>query len=110
MVHAVQFFGAFRNTARRDAVSQNIQTRLAQNVPAGEVTRIDSVSVTGDPCVSLTVRFNTLAEADSFWTDLQAALGTGVNGPVVGSHATRHDCGHDQLNPAPCVIATRVDW
>lgn len=110
MVFAVQAFLAFRNTARRDLISSNIQTRLAQNVPWGTTERTDSVSAAGDPAVTLTVRFQTQAEADSFWADVQAAVGTGLNGPVAGSSIWRHDCPHDQQQPGPCVVSDRVDW
>lgn len=111
MVFAVQAFLAFRNTARRNAVSSNIQTRLAQNVPFGQVERIDTVSTTGDPAVSLTVRFQTQAERDAFLTDVEAFVGTGVNGPATGlSFYVPHDCPHDEPHPSQCVLGARRDW
>lgn len=111
MVFAVQAVMAFRNAARRNAVSSNIQTRLAQDVPFGQVVRTDFTNEAGDASVVLEVRFSTRAEQESFWADLQAAVGTGVNGPVVGFGFRQiHDCPHDQPSPAPCVVATRVDF
>lgn len=110
MVYAVQGLLAFQNAARRNTVSSTIQTRLAQNVPWGGATRVDGTTQAGDPSVNLTVRFQTQAEADSFWADVQAAVGTGVNGPVVGSYIQRHDCPHDQGSGSACVISQRVDW
>jgi hypothetical protein len=110
MVYCVQGELAFRNAARRDTISQNIQTRLAQNVPWGEVVRQDYVTDAGEPGVMLEVRFQTKAEQDAFWADAQAAVGTGINGPVAGSRIYRHDCPHDEANPAPCVIAEERTW
>lgn len=111
MVFAVQAVLAFRNAARRNTVSSNIQTRLAQNVPWGEVERVDGVNATGDPCVSFTVRFQTKAEQDAFIADLEAFVGTGINGPITGvSWYVPHDCPHDESNHGPCVLGTRRDW
>lgn len=110
MVYAVQAMVGFRNTARRDAVMGNVQTRLAQDVPWGEVTLAPGPLPTGDPAFYAEVRFNTKAEQQAFWTDLQAAFGSGVNGPVVGSSAWTHDCEHDQVGPGPCITAERVDF
>jgi hypothetical protein len=105
VVFAVQAFLAFRNASRRDTISQNIQTRVAQAETWGPVDRVDSTTFAGDPAVTLTVRFTTKAEADLFWTDVQAAAGTGVNGPVAGSRLWRHDCPHDQADATACAIA-----
>ena len=111
MVFAVQAFLAFRNAARRDTVSSNIQTRIGQAGTWGPVDRRDITTLAGDPAVVLTVRFNTRAEQESFMADLDAAVGTGVNGPVTGvSFRTWHDCPHDQPNVSPCVVAGRKDW
>lgn len=110
MVYAVQGMLAFQNAARRNTVSSTIQTRLLQNVLWGAVTQVDGTTGAGDPSVHLSVRFQTKAEADAFWTDLQAAVGTGVNGPVAGSTVWRHDCPHDGASPASCVVSARVDW
>jgi hypothetical protein len=107
MVYAVQARLTFRNTSRRDTIAQNIQTRLSQAVTWGQVTVTNSQA---DPSVTVTVRFQTRAEADSFWADVQAAVGTGINGPVTGSAIWRHDCPHDEPAHGPCVVADRVVW
>jgi hypothetical protein len=110
VVYCVQAFLAFRNASRRDQVSDNIQTRLAQTTPWGEVTQQNETSDAGDPAVLLTVRFSAQADQESFWTDAIAAVGTGINGPVSGSAIWRHDCPHDQAQPTPCVVGERVDF
>jgi hypothetical protein len=110
MVYCVQAQLAFRSAARRDQISQNIQTRLAQTTPWGEVIRTDYVNENGDPAVALEVRFNTRVEQEAFWNDALAAVGTGINGPVTGSELTRHDCPHDESQPAGCVVAERVTF
>ncbi len=97
----------FRNAARRDTVMGNVQTRLAQNVPWGETTLRAYTTQAGDPAFVCTVRFFTKAEQDSFWTDIQAAFGTGLNGPVAGSRIWRHDCPHDQ-GQGNCTIGEQV--
>lgn len=107
MVFAVQAAVAFRNTARRDSVLTNVQTRLAQMVPWGETTARTYTTQEGDPAFTVTVRFFTRAEQDSFWADIQAQLGTGVNGPVTGSKIWRHDCPHDQ-GQGSCAIGEQV--
>lgn len=110
MVFAVQAFLAFRNTARRDTISNTIQTRIAGVGTFGELERSDATSAAGDPAVALAIRFLTRAEADQFWTDVQAFVGTGVNGPVTGSYLSRHDCPHDQATRAPCAESGRVNY
>ena len=100
MVYAVQGFFGFRNTARRDAVMGNVQTRLAQEVTWGEVSTqaIDAepgMRIT-NPSMMVEVRFSTDAARDSFWNDVVAFMGTGINGPVVGSYIQQHDCSHDE--------------
>lgn len=96
MVYAVQAIVGFRNSARRDTVMGNVQTRLQQNVPWGVTTvRTTQLRPSGDPAFYAEVRFNTKAEQDAFWADLIAAFGSGVNGPTTGSEWWRHDCGHD---------------
>jgi hypothetical protein len=110
VVYCVQAELAFQNASRRNQVSSNIQTRLAQTTPWGAVTRQDYTNESGAPAVVLEVRFNTRAEQESFWNDAIAAAGTGVNGPVTGSRIYRHDCPHDQAQPAPCVVGETVSW
>ena len=110
MVYCIQAQLAFRNAARRDAVSQTIQTRIAQSTTWGPVYRTNSVNMAGQASVTLEVRFATKAEQNSAWADIQNYVGTGVNGPLTGSELTRHDCPHDEEHPYPCVIAERRDW
>ena len=96
MVYAVQALVGFRNTARRDAVKANVQTRLAQNVPWGEVTITNTiVRPSRNPAFYAEVRFNTKAEQQAFWSDLNSFLGSGVNGPTTGSEWWGHDCRDD---------------
>lgn len=105
MVYAIQAQLGFRNAARRDAVSQNIQTYIASKTTWGPVGRQDYTTMAGDPAVSLEVRFTTQAEQQQAWTDIQAQVGTGINGPVSGSSIYRHDCTHDEVRPTLCVVA-----
>lgn len=114
MVYAVQGFFGFRNTARRDAVMQNVQTRLTTEITWGEVI---TTPIEADPGMRITnpsmfveVRFTTDAARDSFWTDVIAFLGTGVNGPVTGSYIQQHDCPHDEGQISDCVISNRIDY
>jgi hypothetical protein len=110
-VYAVQAELYFRNTARRNTIASNIQTRLAQNVPWGQTNIINTTDELGaDVGVYVEVRFNTLAEADSFWTDAIAEVGTGINGPVTGSKIYRHNCTHDSSSPSQCVVGQQQTW
>jgi hypothetical protein len=104
VVYCVQAALAFQNASRRNQISSNIQTRLAQTTPWGVVTRQDYTADNGSPAVLLEVRFTTRAEQESFWNDAIAAVGSGVNGPVTGSRIWRHDCPHDEAQPAPCTV------
>jgi hypothetical protein len=110
VVYCIQAQLAFRNAARRNAVSTNIQNYIATRTTWGPVYRNDYTAETGDPSVSLEVRFTTAAEQQAAWTDILNQVGTGVNGPVVGSWIDRHDCPHDQPRPFPCVFAERRAW
>jgi hypothetical protein len=111
VVYAVQASFEFRNTARRDGVAGNVQTRLAQTVRWGETVVSKGTSDAGaDVMLFVTVRFTTRAEQEAFWNDALAFIGTGINGPVVGSAMWRHDCPHDQAMPAACVEALRQEW
>jgi hypothetical protein len=117
MVYAVQGVFGFRNTARRDAVMQNVQNRLSAEITWGEVitTPFDSGAKITDPSMYVEVRFSTDAARDAFWTDVIAFLGTGVNGPVVGSFIEQHDCPHDENSAdsamsLPCIAGERVNY
>jgi hypothetical protein len=109
MVFCVQANFAFRNASRRNQISSNIQTRIAQTTTYGPVSREDYTDENGQAAVSLLVRFTTKAEQDAFWADVITAVGTGINGPVTGSELYRHDCPGDGEHWA-CEIAERVDW
>lgn len=91
----------------------NVQTRLASEAQWGQsaVVAIEpgAPGIT-DPSMSVEVRFTTDAARDSFWNDVIAFMGTGVNGPVTGSYIQQHDCPHDDVNPLPCVISERRDY
>jgi hypothetical protein len=108
VVYCVQADLAFRNAARRDQISSNIQTRIAQTTTYGPVYRTDYQGENG-PAVSLLVRLTTRAEQEAFWADALAFVGTGINGPVTGSQMHRHDCPSESEH-WPCEIAERVDW
>jgi hypothetical protein len=111
VVYAVQASFEFRNTARRDGVAGNVQTRLAQTVRWGETVVSKGTSDAGaDVMLFVTVRFTTRAEQEAFWNDALAFVGTGINGPVTGSFMQRHDCPHDEVNPAPCVVSLKHDF
>jgi hypothetical protein len=110
VVYCIQAQLAFRNASRRDQISGNIQTYIASKTTWGEVGRSDFTTEAGDPAVNLEVRFTTQAEQDAAWVDIQGFVGTGINGPVTGSTIYRHDCPHDEAQPAPCVVAERRDY
>lgn len=112
MVYAVQGVFGFTNEARRDGVMQNVQTRLSQEITWGEtITRaLDPMGRMTDPSMVVEVRFTTDAARDSFWNDVIAFMGTGLNGPVSGSYIQQHDCPHDELDASPCVISERRDY
>jgi hypothetical protein len=111
MVYAVQGWWGFQNEARRDGVMQNVQTRLSTEVTWGTTVTEprDPTTKFPYPAMLVEVRFATAAARDSFWTDVIAFMGTGTNGPVVGSYIQRHDCPHDQA-PADCIISERRDY
>lgn len=116
MVYAVQGQFGFQNAARRDGVMSNVQTRISQEVTWGTTTtrKIEPggegpLAVT-DPTMLVEVRFTTLAARESFWNDVIAYMGGGVNGPVTGSFIQKHDCPHDGANPGPCVVSERRDY
>jgi hypothetical protein len=110
VVYAIQAQLGFRNTARRDLISGNIQTYIASKTTWGSVRRQDYTTLVGDPAVSLEVRFTTQAEQNQAWTDIQGFVGTGINGPVTGSTIRRHNCTHDEPRPELCVVAERRDY
>jgi hypothetical protein len=110
VVYCIQAQLGFRNAARRDLISGNIQTYIASKTTWGEVGRSDFTTEAGDPSVSLEVRFTTQAEQDAAWADIQGFVGTGINGPVTGSFIQRHDCPHDEAQPTLCVVAERRDY
>jgi hypothetical protein len=110
VVFCIQAQLAFRNAARRNTISGNIQTYIASKTTWGPVYRTDSTTEAGDPAVDLEVRFTTQAEQDAAWADIQGFVGTGINGPVTGSFIQRHDCPHDEERPTLCVVAERRDY
>ena len=112
MVYAVQAQVGFRNTSRRDQVMQTVQTRLTTEVKWGQTTTQAITTEAGDPGMIVEVRFAEEAARDSFWTDVVAFMGTGINGPVTdaGSFIQQHDCPHDGTNPLPCVVSERIDY
>jgi hypothetical protein len=113
MVYAVQGWFGFRNEARRDAVMQNVQTRLSTEITWGETITVAVEPMppkAPDPSMAVEVRFTTDAARDAFWTDVIAFMGTGINGPVVGSYIQQHDCQHDESEPPECVVSERIDY
>ena len=112
-VYAVQGYFGFRNATRRNAVMQNVQTRLSTEVTWGEVvtTPVEPMPPRAtDPSMAVEVRFETDAARDAFWADVVAFMGTGLNGPTTGSYIQQHDCPHDEAEPQPCVISERIDY
>ena len=94
MVYAIQLTLGFRNAARRDGVAANIQAKLS--LPQYGDPEIVPQVIHGDPGLLVTMRFLDQVDRDTMWADLDAALGSGVNGPVTGSRAWIHDCTHDE--------------
>lgn len=111
MVYAIQAEVYFRNTARRDAALANINAKFSSsemwgNPRAVAITHRD----TADPGIRIVGRFANQADQAAAWADLDAAFGTGVNGPVSGSRAWIHDCPHDEPEHGPCVISSERTW
>lgn len=94
----------------------NVQTRLSAEVTWGVTTtrKIEpgapGPGAVTDPSMAVEVRFTTDAARDSFWDDVIAFMGGGVNGPTTGSFIQQHDCPHDGDSGQPCVISERRDY
>ena len=110
MVYAIHLYLGFRNTARRDAVASNIQAKLT----APKYGQLEVTSTTlrpgGDPALSISAFFINAPDRDTLWDEIDATFGTGVNGPVTGSRAWKHDCLHDMERGDVCVIGTERVW
>jgi len=89
-------------------VQANVTTRIHAVATQAEVDATPITSDTGDPGTHIGVRFQARAEADSFWSDVQAAFGTGINGPVTGSYIWRYYRDTQMGTPDPNVITERV--
>jgi hypothetical protein len=111
MLYALIASMAFQNASRRDNAHQFIVTRLTGLNTWGPVEVADlpalSIHDAPAPTVRAEFRFVTLAERDSFYTDLVAQV-SGAQGPVVGSWIARHNCFHDE--GGACVETDRVDF
>lgn len=108
MVYAVQLYLGFRNTARRDGSQTNIINQTAGKPMFGELVCVPGTSKAGDPSLAVIARFMNQADRDALWASLDAQLGTGINGPVTGSHAFTHDCSHD--GTGECLVALTRAW
>jgi hypothetical protein len=95
MVYAIQMNVGFRNTARRDATATSIAAKLTAPQYGQPISRNTTLR-TGEPGLYVESRFINQADRDDLWVNLDAAVGTGVNGPVTGSRAWIHDCPHDE--------------
>jgi hypothetical protein len=110
VVYAIQLYVGFRNTARRDAAITNVNTKLGATPQYGTpIAGPAQLRGTTDPALIVTARFINQADRDQMWADLDAALGTGVNGPVTGSRAWIHDCQHDE-NVGGCAAGATRAW
>ena len=106
MVYCVQLQLQFRNQARRDTVQSNLTARLDQLLVWGEPL-IRSYEDVG---LGVEVRCVNQADADDLWVNLSDYVGTGINGPVAGSEATRHSCRHDEDGSIRCQLADSRVW
>lgn len=104
MVYALQLNLQFRNTTRRDAAAALIDARIGE-FPRWSVTSVTSVGSVG---LQVEARFVSSSDCDTVWAELDARLGTGTNGPIVGSRAWRHDCRHDEGVGTCTVLLERV--
>jgi hypothetical protein len=111
MVYAIQAYVFFRNTARRDNAVEQLDTRYQTDPQFGSPITELATSRDGDPGFYTEARFTNQADRDLLWSQLDAAFGTGVNGPVTGvSVATGHTCPHDEPSLFPCVINLTREW
>src|SRR3954469_4713539 len=108
MVYAIQLAVGFRNAARRDAVAGSIAAKLTAP-QYGQPTTQNMTLRTGEPGLYVESRFVNQADRDALWTDLDTVLGTGLNGPVAGSRAWRHECPHDE-GAGACAVAAERLW
>jgi hypothetical protein len=109
MVYAIQLMLGFRNAARRDATATNITNKFGTSSLYGTpAVRSTTMRGTNDPALYVESRFTAAADRDAMWTQLDTFLGTGVNGPVVGSAGWMHDCNVDESGNTCLVSATRT--
>lgn len=97
-VFAIIVEAYWRNAARRDNALSALNTRF-QLPQWGSPEARPLTARNGDPGLLAISRFVSEADRDALWADLDQAFGTGVNGPVSGSIARRHRCGHPDGNP-----------
>lgn len=102
MIYAIQARVFFRNATRRDNAILQLNTRYQSQQQYGQpVTNEITHPTTGDPGLESEARFRIKADRDALWADLDAAWGTGIQGPVADSEAWIHDCLHDEYLPCP---------
>lgn len=115
MVYAVQMWLGFRNTARRDGTQTNIINKCVGLPQFGALVCVPFAAPArlgldaGAPVLNVEARFTNQADRDDLWLNLDTYLGTGINGPVVGSRAWIHDCTHDE-GAGGCVIGPERTW
>ena len=109
MVYAIQGDVFFRNAARRTNALNQLNTRFSASAQYGNPVAEPVTNRAGELGVHFIARFATKADRDTLWAQLDAAFGTGTNGPVVGSRAWIHDCPHDE-DVGACTVGTERAW
>lgn len=99
MIYVIGGRLAFQNDARRDSAVTQLQayaTQVASDlfVPA-QVSPYDGAYKGWPHAVNFEFRFKTQANRDNLWTQADAQLGTGTQGPVAGALLYRLDSNAD---------------
>ena len=109
MVYAIQGDVFFRNASRRNNALNQINTRFSASAQYGNPVARPITNRAGQLGVYFIARFLSKADRDAMFAQLDAAFGTGTNGPVTGSKVEWHDCTHAD-NGGPCVVGGTRVW
>lgn len=100
----------FSSAVRRNDILDDMVARIADKPRFGiDVISATTARITGDPALTVTLRFNSELDMDDLAARIEA-FATGPRTPQPGSWYTLHPCPHDETNNTPCVITTRRDW
>lgn len=110
MIYGFYIWSAFRNTARRDAVRDNVAQQFSQYA-LYEPASVADMNLRGNPDPGFVAQalFVDQADRDSTWAQLLAFMGTGVNGPSGGTTAYIWDSTKDEGTNND-VVTDRRTW